>query len=501
MHQLPPIMGQSVYTPIDVIKNAKDRYGRLLWTGEKWNKRQSLSVLMKHQYRMQEPLASISERFANGTQTVEDAILLSEKVLKEGVEDWELHFRDGLVGTRVLCSDNNSKAALNWEIVKWLHQNEWYSWEAQSDNRNLEVVDQLEPMQCAWKWMPVICLENYLGTDVVNGALCWIVSIVLKEDDTDTMPHCVFVVAAEAQDAAKAKINGKNLRRLIQDKVVVPVMAVKREGRKAIPLAPVWCMTLHKVQGMTLDRVVLNLSSQLSAPLLYTAMTRVHAFDKLWLLQKLSPSLFLTMKFSPHIKAEIKRLKQQEKKTRDYLQDQVTKWTDLVPALLDMTWMNEFGNEEQEENIMNNSIQAQEEYISIRTNLAVCIPVKSLELFEEYNDWISACTMLCCPAILLLKAKEEEMMKFLEFKFDTDDWSQSQINQIKRTALVVNLRIAMKKMEVGTLLEKEWLYIEKREKENEWKKLFKGKDKTCMKMLKGVVHKRTREDKEVEEME
>ena len=52
--------------------------------------------------------------------------------------------------------------------------------------------------------MPVICLENYLGTDVVNGALCW---IVLKEDES--MPHSVLVVAAETQDMAKAKINGK----------------------------------------------------------------------------------------------------------------------------------------------------------------------------------------------------------------------------------------------------------------------------------------------------
>jgi hypothetical protein len=49
------------------------------------------------------------------------------------------------------------------------------------------------------------------------------------------------------------------------------------------------------------------------------------------------------MNFSPHVKTEIKRLKQQEKKTRDYLLAQVTKWTDLVPALLDMTWMNELG--------------------------------------------------------------------------------------------------------------------------------------------------------------
>lgn len=494
VHQLPPIMGQSVYTPIDVVKNARDRCGRLLWTGEKWSERQSLSVLMKHQYRMQEPLASISERFANGDQTVHDAMLLSEKVLKEGVEDWELHFRNDPVSTRVLCLENNSKAALNWEIVKWLHQNEWYSWEAQNDisaSKNLEVVDQLEPMQCAWKWMPVVCLENYLGTDVVNGALCWVLHIVLKEDDV--MPYSVLVVAAETKDIAKAKINGKTLTKLIHDKVVVPIMAVKREGRKAIPLAPVWCMTLHKVQGATLDRVVLNLSGGLlSASLLYTAITRVHAFDKLWLLQKISPSLLLTMKFSLHVKAEIKRLKLQEKKTRDYLLDQVKQWSN-IPALLDMIWMNDFGKGNEEETVMKNDIQAEEDY-SIRTNHTTCNPVKSFEIMEEHSDWVSECTMFCCPAILLLKAKEVGVEQVLEFNVDTDDWSPCQLNQVKRAAIIVNLRTAMKEVEVGALLEKEWLYIEKREKENEWKKYFKGKDKTCMKVLKQAVHKREREE-------
>ena len=421
-------------------------------------------------------------------------MLLSEKVLKEGVEDWELHFRNDPVSTRVLCLENNSKAALNWEIVKWLHQNEWYSWEAQNDisaSKNLEVVDQLEPMQCAWKWMPVVCLENYLGTDVVNGALCWVLHIVLKEDDV--MPYSVLVVAAETKDIAKAKINGKTLTKLIHDKVVVPINAVKREGRKAIPLAPVWCMTLHKVQGATLDRVVLNLSGGLlSASLLYTAITRVHAFDKLWLLQKISPSLLLTMKFSPHVKAEIKRLKLQEKKTRDYLLDQVKQWSN-IPALLDMIWMNDFGKGNEEETVKKNDIQAEEDY-SIRTNHTTCNPVKSFEIMEEHSDWVSECTMFCCPAILLLKAKEVGVEQVLEFNVDTDDWSPCQLNQVKRAAIIVNLRTAMKEVEVGALLEKEWLYIEKREKENEWKKYFKGKDKTCMKVLKQAVHKREREE-------
>ncbi len=86
----------------------------------------SLAVLMKQQYRMQEPLASAAERFANSIQTLDDAQLLLEQVLSEGEQDWKTHLEEGSLLSRVLCTDNKSKAALNWEMAKWLHQEEWY---------------------------------------------------------------------------------------------------------------------------------------------------------------------------------------------------------------------------------------------------------------------------------------------------------------------------------------------------------------------------------------
>ena len=238
VHQLQPVMGLPVATPGKMLKNSKDVEGRFLWTGDQWKNRKPLAVLMKEQYRMQDPLASLAERFANSEQTLADAQLLSEQVLTEGAEDWKTNFEEGSVLTRVLCTDNNSKAALNWEIAKWLHQEEWYHWKAQDDASivaNTDVIDQLEPVQCAWKWMPVICLENYLGTEVVNGALCWIVNVVLEE--LGQMPAAVLVVAAKSKEEAQAKVEENELQELLTDKVVVPVVPVKRQGRKAIPYA------------------------------------------------------------------------------------------------------------------------------------------------------------------------------------------------------------------------------------------------------------------------
>jgi ATP-dependent exoDNAse (exonuclease V) alpha subunit len=82
-------------------------------------------------------------------------------------------------------------------------------------------------------------------------------------------------------------------------------------------------MTVHKIQEATLDRVVLNVVDQISSPVLYTAITRVRSLDKLWFLQKLSLSLFLTIRYSPFVIQEMRRLKKLEKITREYLLEQI----------------------------------------------------------------------------------------------------------------------------------------------------------------------------------
>ncbi len=270
----------------------------------------------------------------------------------------------------------------------------------------------------------MICLENYLGTEEVNGALCWIVNVVLEE--LGQMPAAVLVIVAKSKEEAKAKVEENDLQQLLADKVVVPVVPVKRQGRKAIPYAPVWCMTVHKVQGAILDRVVLNVVDQVSAPVLYTAITRVRTLDKLWFLQKLSPSLFLTMRYSPFVNQEIRRLKKLEKTTREYLLDQMKRWMKVVPSLKDMTWLGNFGESVDEEAIDGRKIYEMDEVFEETS--AVCTPVKMVSAVGEVNEenWIVAATMFSCPVLLMLRARQiEEVPEFP--KLDTK-WNTEQAN-------------------------------------------------------------------------
>jgi len=48
VHQLQPVQGTAVYTPLQALKKGAAQDGRLLWTGELWTRGNSLGVIMKH---------------------------------------------------------------------------------------------------------------------------------------------------------------------------------------------------------------------------------------------------------------------------------------------------------------------------------------------------------------------------------------------------------------------------------------------------------------------
>lgn len=186
-----------MYNPITALKNNDDdKEGRLLWTGEKRGKsRLSLCIEMISQYRMQGELAVICENFANGLQTVQDATTLCDRVLKPAEIDeeekamhslWKSRWESGRV--RLLRTDNNSKAGLNQELAMTKHnQTAWTEWNLRENTSGKEnnVVDQLGLRQYVWQGMPVICLQNHQGTDVVNGAQCVVVHVVKVSDNQD----------------------------------------------------------------------------------------------------------------------------------------------------------------------------------------------------------------------------------------------------------------------------------------------------------------------------
>ena len=81
----------------------------------------------------------------------------------------------------------------------------------------------------------------------------------------------------------------------------------------------------------------------------------------------------------------------------------------------------------------------------------------------------------------MLKAKQmQDVPEFLELD---GQWSAEQVNQIRRVQLVLKLGEEVK----GAEIKVKWASVEKRERENEWKKLLKDKKSTCMRVMKHVM--------------
>jgi hypothetical protein len=143
---------------------------------------------------MLELLLSTTERFVNCIQTHADATAFSECTLhpQEGgskqcarCSSSGKHFLDKHCTTCIHCVENDCKGVLRYGLTKWLQDRVMYAQDS-IDSGGVELnlmVDGFEPHLSASQWMPVLCQTNYVGTRVMNGALCWVDHVIHKNKD------------------------------------------------------------------------------------------------------------------------------------------------------------------------------------------------------------------------------------------------------------------------------------------------------------------------------
>ena len=114
---------------------------------------------------------------------------------------------------------------------------------------------------------------------LTNGAMGTVVDIVARRENS--VPEVVLVEMDEYE--GPHPFPG-------QPRVIpVPVHTAtfgdsKAKRRTTIPITLAWGITIHKSQGQTYSRVVVNLGGRESAGLSYVALSRVRAFEGLALI-------------------------------------------------------------------------------------------------------------------------------------------------------------------------------------------------------------------------
>ena len=126
----------------------------------------------------------------------------------------------------MLTGENNIKAAISTGTLSRHCEASTTGWSGKATKlqdcvtkeEEMDVVDQLEPMQCVWRWMPVICLENVeSNADVCNGALRWVVDVV---GEPGNCSDCAIVVVS-ASNVESAKERAQVAANLVALKQVV----------------------------------------------------------------------------------------------------------------------------------------------------------------------------------------------------------------------------------------------------------------------------------------
>ena len=133
-----------------------------------------------------------------------------------------------------------------------------------------------------------LCVEAGL----VNGALGWVQNIFYMLGSRP--PELPIYTTVLFDKYVGAPFDNQNPR-------LVLITPVVRGSRKQIPLKMAWALTIHKSQGLTLDRATVDIGSREQQGLTFTAISRVKSIDGLCISPPFYFERYLKMKNSAYV--------------------------------------------------------------------------------------------------------------------------------------------------------------------------------------------------------
>ena len=153
---------------------------------------------------------------------------------------------------------------------------------------NSDVAKGLEAQLLLAKGCRIMLTSNlWTETGLVNGSMGTVQDILFEEEEgPPALPKAVFVKFD--------KYNGPTIKTL-EGHEVVPIAPIKRSwedkngtvcSRLQIPLCLAWAITVHKSQGLTLEKARIDIGNrEFAAGLTFVALSRVHSLNNICLRQ------------------------------------------------------------------------------------------------------------------------------------------------------------------------------------------------------------------------
>ncbi|XP_052441444.1 uncharacterized protein LOC127981121 [Carassius gibelio] len=156
---------------------------------------------------------------------------------------------------------------------------------------------------------------------LVNGAFGTVVHVSESQNDNDDFPSAIHV---EFDNANVGKIQRSRTRkRFSQNSTVIEVQEdhVTNDGgiRRQFPLRLAWACTVHKVQGLTVDKAVVSLKKIFTAGQAYVALSRVRSLSGLIIEDFKESAIFCNDKIELAMKDMTKFLLEKDSSTESHV--------------------------------------------------------------------------------------------------------------------------------------------------------------------------------------
>ncbi|XP_062597054.1 uncharacterized protein LOC134258504 [Saccostrea cucullata] len=161
---------------------------------------------------------------------------------------------------------------------------------------------------------------------LVNGVMGHISHFVYSQKHATNIVIAVGVIFDNVNVGKKSGKKSKNGNIVLIERVQEEILEQKRQNvvRHQFPLRLSWACTSHKVQGMTVDKVVVNLDKTFSPGQGYVALSRVTSKEGLYIETNNVESLQKKIYADPEVKAALQGMQKLDLPNFDKLEQGVT---------------------------------------------------------------------------------------------------------------------------------------------------------------------------------
>ena len=302
--QLPPVGQTRLYSHISThgasTKQGQDMlFGKLLWLSVRTVV--ILRQVMRQQGEQNQSFVSLLERLRVGKCTEEDYTLLNSRLISQMQPSWENDWKDVPI---VVC-DNDVKDAFNAESAATFARRNRQSlnWYYCNDHRKgREITDedlrtqliQLHSGKTNQRLgriplvlgMPVMITQNFdVNSGIVNGCTGVLQRVRYTQDSKGNRHATSCVVNAPSTDGEPLPNLEHHQVVALQDSTDLTFIhpySKKRctIKRTQVPIIPAFAMTVHKAQGQTFHKIVIDLESCKGTESPYVMVSRVTHQEK-----------------------------------------------------------------------------------------------------------------------------------------------------------------------------------------------------------------------------